>query len=139
MRSPLSDKAKLAALPLAAAVVLGACGGSSKPGYCSDRSNLEQSVKDIGNVKLTESGGLKDLQSRLQTVEANANKVVSSAKGDFPSETSAIDASVDNLKTSIQQLGSSPATAQVAAVATNAKAVVNSVQGFVKATDSKCS
>ncbi len=139
MRSPLSDKAKLAALPLAAAVVLGACGGSSKPSYCSDRSNLEQSVKDIGNVKLTESGGLKDLQSRLQTVEANANKVVSSAKGDFPSETSAIDASVDNLKTSIQQLGSSPATAQVAAVATNAKAVVNSVQGFVKATDSKCS
>lgn len=139
MRSHLTRLPKLVVVPVAAAVALAACGGSSKPGYCSDRSTLEQSVKDIGNVKVTQRGGVKQLQSQLQTVETNAKKVTSSAKSDFPSETSAIDTSVNGLKASIQGLGSSPSTTQVAAVATNAKAVVDSVQSFVKATDSKCS
>lgn len=123
---------------LAAAVALSACGGSSKPAYCSARSDLQQSIKDLGNVKVAEQGGVQKLKAQLGAIESNANKVVSSAKSDFQSETSAIQSSLSGLKTALQQLPSSPSATQVAAVAASAKSLVNSVQGFVKATDSKC-
>ena len=127
-----------AVAPLAAAVALSGCGGSSKPGYCSDRDKLEQSVKDLGNVKVLESGGAQKLKTQLQTVATNAQTLVGSAKGDFPSETGAISSSVSRLKADVQQLPSSPSAKQVAAIAGEAKAVVSAVKNFKKATDSKC-
>jgi hypothetical protein len=78
-------------------------------------------------------------RSQLQQVESNANKVVSSAKGDFPTETSAISSSVSNLKSAIGALPSSPSAQQVAQVAGDAKATVTAVNNFTTATNSKCS
>jgi hypothetical protein len=124
--------------PIAAAVALTACGGSSKPGYCSDRGKLEQSVKDLGNVKVLESGAAQKLRSQLQTIQNDAQTVITSAKSDFPTETNAIDSSLAKLRTDVQQLPSSPSPHQLAAIAADAKNVVASVQGFVKSSDSKC-
>ena len=115
------------------------CGGSDKPKYCSDRSSLEQSVKDLGNVNVLQSGGVNQLKSQLGKVESDANAVVSSAKGDFPSETSAIQSSVSSLKSSLAGLPSSPSAQQVVAVGVGAKSVVTSTQTFVDASKSKCS
>ena len=126
-------------VPIAAAVALGGCGGgSSKPGYCSDRSKLEQSVKDLGNVKVLQGGGVDKLRSQLKTIETNAQTLVSSAKSDFPSETNAISTSVNSFKTELKKLPSSPSAQQVAAAGVSGKAVVTSVQDFLKASDSKC-
>lgn len=126
------------AVVAAGVVALAGCGGSDKPGYCADRSNLEQSIKDIGNVNVVQSGGLQNLKSQLQKVESSANAVVKSAKEDFSAETSQISSSISSLKTTIQALPSSPTPQQVAAIAANTKAVVTAVQGFTKASASKC-
>jgi hypothetical protein len=128
-----------AAAPLAAALALGACGGSDQPGYCADRSNLEQSIKDVGDVQAIKSGGVSELRARLQAVENDARALVSSAKGDFPSETNAINAAVSTLKTSVGQLPSQPSAQQLAVVAANGQTVVKSVQAFTTATKDKCS
>jgi hypothetical protein len=132
-------RALVAAAPLAAAIALAACGGSDKPGYCADRSNLEQSVKDVGDVQAIKSGGVGELKSRLQAVENNARTLVSSAKGDFPSQTNAINNAVSTLKTSVQQLPSKPSAHQIAVVAANGQTLVKSVQAFTTATSDKCS
>jgi hypothetical protein len=128
----------MAIAPLAIAAAAG-CGGSSKPAYCSDRSQLEQSVRALGNGEVLRQGGLQDLKTKLQTVEPDANNLVGSAKEDFPSETGAIETSVSTLKTTVQQLPSSPTPQQVAAVAADTRGVVTSFQGFREASDSKCS
>ena len=128
-----------ATLGVAGALAITGCGGSSKPGYCSDRSNLESSVKAIGDVNLTQSGGLQKLKSQLQQVQSDANKVVSSAKSDFPSETSAISSSVSSLTSAIKSLPSSPSVQQLAQIAGDAKATVTAVNSFTTATNSKCS
>ena len=62
-----------------------------------------------------------------------------SAKGDFPSETSAITSSVTALKNSVTALPSSPTTAQIATATRDAASVVSSVKSFVDASNSKCS
>ena len=129
---------RVAAGCLAAALLaaLAGCGGSSKPAYCSDRSDLQSSVKGLSD--LTASSGISGLKTQLKTIQSDANKVVSSAKSDFPSETDAITTSVDTLQSAVQAVPSSPTAKQFAPVATAAAGVVSSVKSFVDATNSKC-
>ena len=127
---------QLAALA-AVAALLGAAGcGSSKPGYCADRSRLEQSIKDLGSVNL--SNGLSGVEAQLRTIESNANALVASAKSDFPTQANAIRTSIDTLASGIRALPSNPAPTQIASLATDASSVVSAVRGFADATKSKC-
>lgn len=127
------------ALVAAAGILLTACGGSDKPGYCSDRSALQQSVGDLRNVEVLQSGGVKRLQSQLQKVETDAKGLASSVKSDFPSESDAIQSSVSALKSAVQGLSANPSPQQLATVAADVKGVATAFQGFKAATDSKCS
>jgi hypothetical protein len=135
-RPSRSDVAR-AGVVLSAAVLI-ALSGCGKPQYCSDRSDLENSVRDLGNIKVLQSGGVNQLKSQLQTVQANAKKVAGSAKSDFPTESSALQSSVSTLKTAVQQLPASPTRQQLAPVAADAASVVASARRFKQATDSKC-
>ena len=116
----------------ATAVTLADC-SSGKPAYCTDRINLENSVKGLT------SSGVSGLKSRLKQIQTDATTLVNSAKGDFPSETSAITSSVSALKNSVTALPSSPSAAQIATATRNAASVVSSVKSFVDASNSKCS
>ncbi len=118
-------------------IALAGCGSSSKPAYCSDRTNLENSVKGLTN--LSASSGVSGLKSQLTTIASDATSVVNAAKSDFPSETSAVKTSVDALQSAVKALPSSPSATQVAGIATDAASVVNSVKGFTDASKSKCS
>src|SRR5947208_14279239 len=84
----------LAAAALLASVFIMVFAGCGKPGFCSDRTNLEQSVKGLSNVKLTESGGVDRLKSQLKKIQSDSKQLVSSAKSDFPSETDQLNSSV---------------------------------------------
>jgi len=116
----------------ATAITLAGC-SSSKPGYCTDRTNLTNSVKGLT------SSGVSGLKSQLQQIQTDATTLVNSAKDDFPSETSAITSSVTALKTSVTALPSSPSAAQIATATRDAANVVSSVKSFVDASNSKCS
>ena len=126
------------ALALAAAASLTAgCGDSDKPDYCSNVSDLHQSVDDLKNVQL-ESGALSTLQMELQEVQTDANAVVSSANQDFPSETSALKSSVSSLSNAIEQLPSSPAVEELAALAPDISSTVTAATNLSSATESAC-
>ena len=98
---PLRGRAVSTAVTLAigAALVAG-CGGSSKPSYCGAVSNLENSIKALPSTNVIQSG-VSGLESALSTVQTDANKVVSSAKSDFPTETGAVKSSVDALSSTV--------------------------------------
>ena len=135
---PLAPRTGVAALLVtaAAAAVLSGC-GSSKPGYCADRTNLENSVKALTN--LNASSGVSGLKSQVTQIQQDATTLVNSAKNDFPNETSAITSSVNALKNSITGLSSSPSAAQVATITKDGRSVVSSVNSFMDASNSACS
>jgi hypothetical protein len=110
--------------------------GSSKPAYCTDRSNLQNAMNGLKG--LTISGGVSAWESQAQKVDTAATALVNSAKSDFPSQTSAISSSVKALKSSIAALHSSPSAATIATAAQNASNMKNSVNSFTNATSSKC-
>ena len=109
----LARPMRVAAACLAAAGLVGlaGCGGSSKPAYCSDRSNLESSIK--GLTSLNRSSGISGLKTQVQTIQSDATKLVSSAKSDFPSQTSAIKSSVAALESAVKALPSQPSATQL--------------------------
>ena len=128
----------IVAVALAAAVLAGAgCGGSDKPAYCSNVSDLQSSVDTLKSVQL-QSGVLSTLQTDLQAVRTNADAVVSSAKADFPNETSALQSSVSRLATAIQKLPSSPTPQQLAPLVPKIDSTVTAAQDFQSATSSAC-
>jgi ElaB/YqjD/DUF883 family membrane-anchored ribosome-binding protein len=124
-------------LLLVAAVLLGAGCGGGDPDYCSDVSDLEQSVKDLGSVDVVE-GGRSAVTEALDEVEGNARAAVDSAKSDFPDETDAVTKSISDLKKSAGEFADSPTPQQGARVAADVGVVASAVEDFVDATRSEC-
>lgn len=125
----------LAALAAIAVVVTGC--GDSKPEYCSNVSELEESIDELENVQL-EKGFLTTLEADVNKVRMNANAVVSSAKEDFPGETTALETSVSSLYDTIDKLPPSPTTEQLLSLAPEIRSTVKAVEEFSSATESAC-
>ena len=121
-----------------AALVAAGCGGDDAPDYCENVADLQVSVDDVKNVQLKESGALSTLQTDIKQVQSNADAVVSSAKEDFPDETSALKSSVSSLSTTINELPSSPTAQQLAPLAQEISSVVTAAQDLDSATSSAC-
>jgi hypothetical protein len=120
-------------LVIISTAVCSAC-GSSKPAYCGNLTKLEQSVKTVDV-----SRGLSSLKTQLAQIQTNAKSVISSAKSDFPNETTEISGSVAKLQADVRSLASSsPTPQQLATIGGDAKALVNAVSTFSSASKSKC-
>ena len=127
----------LAVAVAAASLVAAGCGGSSKPDYCSKVSDLQQSVNDLKGVQL-QSGALSTIQTDVQKVQSNATAVVSSAKQDFPTQTSALQSSVSTLSATINALPSAPTPQQLLPLAPQIRSVGTASQDLSNATNSAC-
>ena len=124
------------ALVAMACLALTGCGGASKPAYCSDRADLENSIK--GLTSLDVSSGLSGLEAQLGKIQAAATSLANTAKGDFPAETSAIKSSLDALTTTVKGLPANPSASQIGTIARQTAAFVSSVESFTNSTSSKC-
>ena len=112
-----------------------ACGGD--PDYCSDVSELEQSVRDLGDVDVV-AGGTNALRDALRGVEDQAQATIEAARDDFPEETSTMRDSLDSLRQSAGELSESPTAEDIAPVATDVAAMVTAVEEFAGAAESEC-
>ena len=90
-------------------------------------------------TNISASSPVSTLLTTFEQIQTEAAAAVSSAKSDFPSQTSALKSSVATLTSDVKALRSSPSPAQIATIASDATSVVNSVKSFVDATSSKCS
>jgi hypothetical protein len=110
-------------VPFAAALALAfgvaGCGGSDQPAYCEDRTALEQSLRDLGDVDLG-AGGLNALTAQLRQVERDADALVSSAREEFGPEASALRSSIARLETSVRTAVDDPSPQRVADIAADA-------------------
>jgi outer membrane murein-binding lipoprotein Lpp len=110
--------------------------GSSEPEFCSKVDDL-QGALDTLKSDVT-SGDVSAIESDAQTVRTDVDAVASSAKSDFPSQTSAVQSSVSTLAAAINGLPSSPSAEDLARLGVNVSAVVSDVESFKTATSSEC-
>jgi hypothetical protein len=127
--------AAAAVLLLLGAVLAAGC-GDSQPEFCSKAVDLSAG---LGTLKDDVTGGnVSAINSDAQTVKADVDAVISSAKSDFPEETDAVQSSVSKLTSAIDSLPSSPSVGDLAQLAGDVSAAVAAVDDFKTATNSKC-
>ena len=135
----MDRRVQASGLALAAAIAafaLSACGGSSKPDYCSKTTDLKDSVGTLkSDVTSANFGAVK---GDVTTIQSDANDVVSSAKQDFPSQTTAVESAVGALKSSVDLLPANPSPQQLLALAPDVTTAVSAVQNLTDATSSAC-
>jgi hypothetical protein len=119
------------------ALLLAACGGSSKPSYCSAINDLQDSIKALPSTDVI-ANGTSALKSALTKVQDNANAAVDAAKSDFPNETSSVKTSVESLSTTINEITRSPAPQTIAQLPGEASAVATAAKNLTNAASSKC-
>ena len=124
--------ARVVCIALAALVALAGC-GSSKPAYCSARTNLENLIKATSGLETVR-------KAQFEKIQTDVNTLVSQAKSDFPSQTSAPKSSMDALTSAVNAVSGNPSATQIAppTLVSNASSVVRSVKSFMDATRSKC-
>jgi methyl-accepting chemotaxis protein len=117
-------------------LALSACGSSSssKPTYCDNINSLKQSVKAVSNVNLVENG-TSALTSALTQVKDDFAAVEQSTAEQFASQTSQLKSSVDQFTSTAQNVKSSPSTAGVAQLKTDAQAVGAATRDLVAAAE----
>ncbi|MBV9380976.1 MAG: hypothetical protein JOY82_06430 [Streptosporangiaceae bacterium] len=110
--------------------------GGGKPAYCAYLTSLQNDIK--GLTSLNPSSGVSGLEAQLQKIQNDSATLVNSAKGEFPSQTSALKSSVIALQNAVKGLQSSPSAAQIAAIAKDAASVVSSVKNLTDAASPRC-
>jgi hypothetical protein len=124
-----------------ALVAVAACGSSTssasgRPGYCSDRTNLQNSVKEL--TSLNASAGISGLQAQVNKVKTSATRLANATKSDFPSQSNALNSSITALGNSARSLASNPSAANIGNVTKDAGTVVTAARNLVNATNAKC-
>jgi hypothetical protein len=122
----------------AACLVLGACGGSDKPAYCSSVNDFKDSVSGLTNLQIAQNG-LSALTAQVDKIKSSGQQLVADAKSDFPSETTALSGSITALVATAQQLGDSQTQkAALLAMPGQIQAVKSSYDALSSAVKSKC-
>jgi hypothetical protein len=98
------------------------------------------SQNSVNSLKSVQLGGntASTLKTDLQKVQSNANAVVSSAKQDFPSQTSALESSVTSLSTSVKALPPAPTPQQLVPIKAEVASTVSAADSLKSATSSAC-
>jgi hypothetical protein len=119
---------------LAISACLAAC-SEDPPAVCDSVASLRASVDDVTQVDLRASGGLSDLQSGLDAVGDDLAQVKSDAAAEFGSQVDTVEASYDELTSSIESATGSPsadavraAGAALSAFGADVEALANDVQ-----------
>ena len=121
---------------LVAALALVGCGSDDKPEYCSKTDDLKGAVEDLKDDAT--SANIDNIKSDLATIETDAREVVSAAKQDFPTQTTAVEAAVSGLSTAVQDLPPSPSPQELLQLTAFVSSAANAVKAFADETQSEC-
>lgn len=123
----------LTALVIGAIALTAAGCGSSKPAYCSAKTDLMNAVNGVTG---TPSGHVR-FRTSLQQIESSTKLLVNSAKSDFPSETQAVQHAAAALESTLR-LGLSDPKAALRKLPGDVSAAKSAIGSFQSAAKAKC-
>jgi hypothetical protein len=130
-------------LALAAATVvmlsasLVACGDDT-PAVCASADQLKSSVDEVKDIDVTETNGIDELKSQLETIDGNLDQLTNDAKDEFSSQVDKVAATFEALQTSVEVAASDPSADTVAAAAAAWSAFTTSVKTLISDVQSTC-
>jgi hypothetical protein len=133
--------AALAATGLAGLAIIAGCGGSSKPGYCTQVTNFKNSVKTLEQVEVSPSN-LSTISADVQKVGTSAKELASAVGTEFAPQISSMKSAVAALEATAKEVASSPSSTTIAhavsVVPAQLEALKHSSAEIQEVTKSKC-
>jgi TolA-binding protein len=130
-------------LALAAATVvmlsasLVACGDDT-PAVCGSANQLKSSVEEVKDIDVTDTNGIDELKSQLETIDGDLDQLTNDAKSEFSSQVDSVTTTFEALKVSVQAATSDPSADTLAAAATAWSAFSTSVKTLISDVQSTC-
>jgi hypothetical protein len=145
-----------AAVALGAGLLAAACSSGSTPAsgtstsgtpsatptattsvVCQDAADLRTSLRTLTHSSVSK-GDVTELKSNLAQVHTDLTALITHAKGEWQTQTSALKAALDKLQTAISDLSSSPSASTVAGVATALGGVAAAGGSLLTAVSTRC-
>ena len=104
---------------------------------CADATALRASLDQLRRVNV-QPGAVSQITANLNDVKAALTKLVNDARGQFQTQTSALSAALDTLKTAVSSLGASPGVSTVSGVVSGLGQVNTAAQNLLAAVNTDC-
>lgn len=131
----------LATFALATVALLAGCGSGSKPAYCTQVTNFENSVKTLEQAEVSPSN-LNTIATDVQKVGTNSKELVSAVKTEFTPQINSMKGSVTAIEATLRELTSAPSSSTlshaITAIPAQVEALKRSAGEIQEVTKSKC-
>ncbi len=104
---------------------------------CQDAADLRTSLRNLTHSSVSK-GDVTELKSNLAQVHTDLTSLITHAKGEWQTQTSALKAALDKLQTAISDLSSSPSASTVAGVAAALGGVAAAGGSLLTAVSTRC-
>jgi multidrug resistance efflux pump len=104
---------------------------------CQDAADLRTSLHNLTHSSVSK-GNVTELKSNLAQVHTDLTALITHAKGEWQTQTSALKAALDKLQTALSDLSSSPSASTVAGVATALGGVAAAGGSLLTAVSTRC-
>ena len=104
---------------------------------CQDAADLRTSLHNLTHSSVSK-GDVTELKSNLAQVHTDLTSLITHAKGEWQTQTSALKAALDKLQTAISDLSSSPSASTVAGVAAALRGVAAAGGSLLTAVSTRC-
>jgi hypothetical protein len=104
---------------------------------CQDAADLRTSLHNLTHSSVSK-GDVTELKSNLAQVHTDLTSLITHAKGEWQTQTSALKAALDKLQTAISDLSSSPSASTVAGVAAALGEVAASGKSLLTTVSTRC-
>ena len=104
---------------------------------CQDAADLRTSLRNLTHSNVSK-GDVTELKSNLAQVHTDLTSLITHAKGEWQTQTSALKAALDKLQTAISDLSSSPSASTVAGVAAALGGVAAAGGSLLTAVSTRC-
>jgi hypothetical protein len=109
--------------------------GEDTPAVCGSADQLKSSVDKLKDIDVTETNGIDELKSQLETIDGDLDQFTNDAKSEFSSEVDTVTQAFEALETSVQAAIADPTSDTVAAAvsalsvfSTGVKALITDVK-----------
>ncbi len=131
----------LATFALTTVALFAGCGSASKPAYCTQVTNFENSVNTLEQAEVSPSN-LSTIATDVQKVGTNSKELVSAVKTEFAPQINSMKGSVAAMEATLKELASTPSSSTlshaVTAIPAQVEALKRSAGEIQDVTKSKC-
>jgi hypothetical protein len=104
---------------------------------CQDAADLRTSLRNLTHSSVSK-GDVTELKSKLAQVHTDLTALITHAKGEWQTQTSALQAALDKLQTALSDLSSSPSASTVAGAAAALGEVAATGKSLLTAVSTRC-